>query len=75
MQDIWHLVFTQNFTTITPDFRRNLSKVVFIFTRNGKNKRLICEEFLHELESDEIKGIFNTLKINKYTRFEIPQFT
>ena len=65
------IVITQQLTRICKPYRENISKLVTFYTQNRNDMKSITDNYLYGVSNDEIKGIVDRLKNNKYARLEI----
>ena len=64
------IVITQQLTSITKPYRKNISKLV-TYNPNQKDMNEIIEEYLDVSDKKEINEIKNILKTKKYSKLEI----
>ncbi len=60
-------ILTQQLTTVAKPVRENVDKLVMFHTPNRKDIKLMCDEYLHGVEDEEIERIIKQLRQNKYS--------
>ena len=65
------VVITQQLTSIAKPFRENISKLVTFYNPNKKDMKIILEEYLGNVDKEEVKKILHTLKTKRYSNLEI----
>ena len=65
------IVITQQLTSMTKPYHKDISKLVTFYNPNWNDMKTIMYDNLYGVSNDEIKYIVDKLKNNKYTRLEI----